>query len=349
MSNRAQALQQAIEESESIAKVTAPKEDRPKKKRADIRVLHASWGGKDADFYFRKAAAAIGFKAQTIEHQAEVVGKKVREFYDERRFATRKECAECNALHSLRANVCRQCGHPFSLVPKGITIPEVRALLEKFELARGFAARPSHGQQVRVIKDPERVTDAHLDAISWHRRVSAGMAALEKSNLAAYHDLEAAFYPSFVGIGPRTMMEPFAPLLGLILRDGPLVECYERAMSKAKEGDRFPLADWLERRIDQKRQKAGIEPEDVMLDGHKVTLSVVIDRAVARAEAIAIAAIEAYEAVAAKPPDVIKAEADAAEKVEKKARGEPIRRGPRRPKVSLASEIVPEGWGSWTT
>lgn len=311
MGNRAAQEKHAIEQ--SLGAPEEPKtEVRPRRRRVDVRELYASWGGQDCRFYFLEAGASIGFRAQTIEQQAEVIGKKPLEFYDETR-----------AKHE-------------RLLRKK---PALAAFLEANELLPGGAARPTHARQLRVIKNPEKITDAHLDAIRRYRRVDAGMQKLRRESPLNYGVLELAFLPRRSERSEPKIERQFGQLRGLVLDGGPLVQAYEETAAGHK--DPMPLLLWLEWRIDEMDKLLGQEKDDLLLDGKPAKLSEVMLAALEFAETSAIEAIRAFEAACAKPPEIAEAERDAAER-----ENEPRRRRGGRPKDSIADLFEGSGYHS---
>lgn len=276
MSNRKRAEKHAIEA--SAVHNEEPKV-RPRKRRS-VTALYNSWGGQDADFFFRWAEASIGFKAQAIEKQAETIGKRPTEFWDDARVDEEKRRRRLT--------------------------PETQALLESVELAPAPAARPNHGRQQHVTTEPDRTRDEHLAAARRYRRVEAGMLRLRTKTRATYEVLCQTFLPKRTD--PEIERE-----WGQLARVAMGLERIRKAHAAAEKDGGVTLETWLIRRIERQDQMLTLAREE--------------------AEELALAAVRAYEEIGDKPPELVRAEREAAEE------REPT---PRRPKRDTGIPFLPE-------
>lgn len=194
----------------------------PPAKRRRHRVvagLYTSWGGQDADFYFRWAEADIGFRAQAIEPQAETIGRRLTPFWD-----------DAAALYEV-------------LLRKS---PAAAALIKPGP-SQAAEARPTHGRQLKVITDPDKTTDAHLAAVRRYRRVHTGMMALRAATPNEYAILGLTFLPK------RTDPEiegVFGQLSALAMQLDRVVRPY--AAASARDVRSVTLETWLLRRIERR-------------------------------------------------------------------------------------------------
>jgi hypothetical protein len=228
MGNRAAKEKAAIDES-------ATHSEEPKRRRRSRRTgkasLYATWGGDDCVFFFRWAEAEMGFRTAGIQQQAEHIGKRPTEFWDEARAISERKRRRMT--------------------------PELAALAEKLELNTAPAARPMHGRQGKVITQPDRTTDEQLDAVRRYRRVAAGMARLRKEQPFQYVVLGTVFLPrrSLPKVERELQQYVQLALTGRILQDA------HRAAT-AKDAEPLLLEEWLERRIDRhdaKRAEVGAD------------------------------------------------------------------------------------------
>lgn len=269
MGNRKEAEKHAIEASSVHSEEPKTKQRR----RRSIAALTTSWGGKDCDFYFRWAESGVGFKAQAMEPPAETIGRKLIPLWD-----------SVEAMRGLAAGN-----------------PKITATLAEIDRTTGgAAARPNKGRQLMVRTQPDKTTDAHLDAARRYRRVHAGMVALRTATPIHFAVLHHVFLPDRTA--PEIELE-FGQFAALVIRLDRIRASFEIAMKREKEP--VTLETWFLRQIERKNGVVNLARED--------------------AEGMAVAAVRAYESAAAKPPELVRAEREAAEAAE-----EPLKRRPKR-------------------
>jgi hypothetical protein len=218
MGNRAAKEKAAIEQSATHSE--DPKK-RPQLRSRSIAALYTSWGGLDCDFYFRWAEAAIGFRAQAMEPQAETIGRPLVPFWDH--------------VEALKDRVKRD--------------PKLQKLLDYImRTTGGAAARPGSTRQAKVCMQPDRTTDDQLVAVRRYRRVDAGMGILRATEPRHFAVLHHTFLPKR---NPPEIESAFGQLADLVIRLDRVTGAHASAMAREAEKDRVSLETWLLRRIER--------------------------------------------------------------------------------------------------
>lgn len=219
MSNRAAREKAAVEQSATHNE--EPKK-RPQRRSRSIAALYTSWGGLDCDFYFRWAEAAIGFRAQAMEPQAETIGKPLLPFWD----------------------------HVEHLKDRAKRDPKLLKLLDYImRTTGGAAARPTSTRQAKVCTQPDKTTDEQLVAVRRYRRVDAGMGILRTTEPRHFAVLHHTFLPKR---NPPEIEAAFGQLADLVIRLDRITNTHAMAMAKEAEKDRVTLETWLLRRIEKR-------------------------------------------------------------------------------------------------
>lgn len=335
MSSRKQQVTRAIAESVELSQGGKPRDaDPPPKARGQCNAgLYASWGASDLHLFFRFRSSVLGLKAQTIEPQAETLGKRPTPFWNESdALATRnprrndREARLAEMLRKARAKA--EVAHaklekltleqpPDDAKVDAAVAARDRALVAVLacELAMdvepdepgGPDAMPTGGRQVHVSSPDRRITDASIDAVTNLRRIRAGLGAVPHLQL----DLSYIFDPPRVH---EKLEGVFQELVWAVLHDAPLREAYEAEMASSRR--RIPLDTWIVQRLDQEESKRSFK-----MDGWR---DLIIDGAVARAEEKALELIHAYEEQTTPPVEVReereRVERDSAERLRTRAK-----------------------------
>lgn len=229
MGNRAAQEKAAIDRSVTHSEESKKK---PQRKSRSVAALYTSWGGLDCDFYFRWAEAAIGFRAQAIEPQAETIGRPLVPFWDN--------------TEALRDKVKRE--------------PRLQRVLDEImRTTGGAAARPTHGRQAKVVTQADRTTDDHLMAVRRYRRIDAGMGILRTTDARSFAILHHTFLPKR---NPPEIEREFGQLADLVIRLDRVNGSHATAMAREAEKDRVSLETWLLRRIEKHDAVIALALED---------------------------------------------------------------------------------------
>lgn len=320
MSQRASSERRAIQESAQTEDDT--KKQKPRRRRSSAG-LYTSWGGDDCLFFFRWAAADMGFSGQSIEPQAETrrEGRRPVPFWDHDAARVQRDDARLQ-------RAARDMADPgLSARKRRRALEDVEQLLaedaRRTERRRGGEARPGKIGGTRVRTNPERITMDNLAAAKRYGRVSAGMARLKADRPDQYRVLHLAFLPRRY---EHKLERELRQFVGVALTGGPLVDAHAAAMRNEREP--VTLEAWLLRRIERNDQRLGAGQDPL------------IERAYQHAEARAVEAVKAYEAVTAAPPEVERAQRERAQEAERAAKA------PRAPRASVVGDFDPPGWRS---